>query len=194
MGASTEELRNDIAATRSDMSETLDAIGDRVSPGRIIERRKARMTMSVQSMRDRVMGTVHDATDTVRDAGDGLSDSVSGVPDKVRAGTEGAPLVAGALAFGVGFLVASLAPTSAVEEQAAEKLLEKAEPLKEEAIGAAKEMAEHLKEPAVESARVVGETAKQGAQEVADEVKTAAHDTKEEATEAARRVGNEQSS
>jgi hypothetical protein len=184
MGASTEELKNDIAATRSDMSETLDAIGDRVSPGRIIERRKARMSMGVQSLRDRVMGTVHDATDAVRGVGDELGGNVGGVPEKVRQGTEGAPLVAGALAFGVGFLVASITPTSAVEEQAAEKLIEKVDPVKEEALSMAKDMAEHLKEPATESARAVAETAKQGARDVATEVKTAAQETRDQAASA----------
>ena len=40
MGQSADELRHDIEATRGQLGETLDAIGDRVSPGRMIERRK----------------------------------------------------------------------------------------------------------------------------------------------------------
>ena len=42
MGQTAEQLKEQIAGTRDDLSETLDAIGDRVSPGRVIERRKNR--------------------------------------------------------------------------------------------------------------------------------------------------------
>ena len=56
MGQSTEELKRDIEHTRADMSGTLDAIEDRVSPGRMIQRRKNRITGSVHALRERVMG------------------------------------------------------------------------------------------------------------------------------------------
>ena len=47
MGQSTEELKRDIEHTRADMSGTLDAIEDRVSPSRMIQRRKNRVAESV---------------------------------------------------------------------------------------------------------------------------------------------------
>ena len=50
MGQDAEELRREIEASRAEMSNTLDAIGDRVSPGRVIERRKNRMKNAVQSV------------------------------------------------------------------------------------------------------------------------------------------------
>ena len=84
MGQTTEELRQQIADTRGDLTDTLDAIGDRVSPGRVIERRKNRMTAGVRSTLDRLMGTAHDAADAVRDT-----------PGSVGSSTQGAPLVAG---------------------------------------------------------------------------------------------------
>ena len=43
MGQGPEELRHDIERRRDDLGETIDAIGDRVSPGRIIERRRNRI-------------------------------------------------------------------------------------------------------------------------------------------------------
>jgi len=61
VGQDTEELRREIESTRNDMSGTLDAIGDRVSPGRMMQRRKNRMAATIGSVRDRVMGTAHDA-------------------------------------------------------------------------------------------------------------------------------------
>ncbi len=78
MGQTAEELRQDIADTRDNLSDTLDAIGDRVSPGRVIERRKNRMTAGVHSALERVMGSAHDAADAVRDA-----------PSSVGSGTQG---------------------------------------------------------------------------------------------------------
>ena len=99
MGQTADELKQDIARTCDDLSETLDAIGDRVSPGRIIERRKNRMTVGVRSALDRVMGTAHDAAGAVRDA-----------PSSVGASAQGAPLVAGTLAFAAGFLIAVAFP------------------------------------------------------------------------------------
>ena len=40
MGTSTEELSNDIARTRADLEQDLDALQDKVSPSAIMERRK----------------------------------------------------------------------------------------------------------------------------------------------------------
>jgi len=172
MGTAPEELRQEIADTRADLSTTLDAIGDRVSPGRMIERRKNRMTESVQSLRDQVMGTAHHA-----------GDSVTGVPGQVREHTRGAPILAGAIAFGVGFLIASAVPASSAEEQLGSTLLDKAEPLKEELVDAGKAVAQHLSEPAKESVASVKEAAAQSAQTVADQAKGAVMDTKEQASQ-----------
>jgi len=172
MGTQPEELRTEIAETRADLSNTLDAIGDRVSPGRIIERRKNRMTEGVQSMRDRVMGTAHDASDTA-----------SGVPDQIRERTQGAPMLAGAVAFGLGFLVAAALPTTRAERQMAPALLEKAEPLKEELIDAGKQAAEHLTPTAQESAESMRDAATQGVRTVVDQAKESTGQAKDESTQ-----------
>ena len=42
MGQSAEELRREIEETRDNLTGTVDAIGDRVSPGRIVERKTNR--------------------------------------------------------------------------------------------------------------------------------------------------------
>jgi len=167
----------EIAETRADLSTTLDAIGDRVSPGRMIERRKNRMAASVQSLRDRVMGTAHQATEAATD-----------MPDELRARTQGAPILAGAVAFGVGFLIASALPTTEAEEQMGAALMDKAEPIKDELVAAGKEAAEHLSGPAKESVEAVKEAATQSAQVVAGEAKGAAQQTKEQVTQTANEV------
>src|SRR5215207_9753327 len=113
MGQSAEELRREIERTRGELSEDLDAIGDRVSPGRMIERRKNRVTGVWNTGRERIMGRAgdvrsnasdraHGVTDRASDAASGAVDTLRDVPDMVMERVEGSPLAAGAVAFGVG--------------------------------------------------------------------------------------------
>ena len=81
MGQDIEELKRDIEYTRADMGGTLEAIGDRVSPARIVERKKNRIVSSAQSVRDRVMGTAGEARDHIAETGQSLSDSASEAKD-----------------------------------------------------------------------------------------------------------------
>jgi ElaB/YqjD/DUF883 family membrane-anchored ribosome-binding protein len=202
MGESAAELRRDIENTRADLGMTLDAIGDRVSPSRIVERRRNRMVYKVRDFKDRIMGSAEHAMDRGRDAGHSMTgasgnalssvgDTISDMPDMVRQNTAGSPLVAGAIAFGFGFLVASVLPASEAEIHAEQRLVEKAEPLKHELTEAGKEMADHLKEPAREAVSEVKETAREGAQDVTQSAKDAAQQTAQQGKEAAQTVKDE---
>jgi ElaB/YqjD/DUF883 family membrane-anchored ribosome-binding protein len=153
MAERTEELRRDIAETRNGLGETLDAIGDRVSPARMIERRTNRITNSARALKDRVMGTVEDSTDSLTTRASGAADAVTG-----------SPLVAGGVALGVGFLLAVAIPPSRREEQAAEQLMDKAEPVKQQLAESGKQVAGQLKETATEAVEQV----KQAATEASD--------------------------
>lgn len=159
MGQDADELRRDIERTRDDLGGTLDAIGDRVSPGRMIERRTNRMRNTVRSMRERVMGGVGDTTA-------GAVDGIKHAPETALQRTEGAPMVAGALAFGVGFLTAAVFPPTEREKQMAPTLMEKVEPVKQELAEAGSEVAEHLREPAKQAASEMTERVKEGAEHV----------------------------
>src|SRR3954447_12062677 len=57
MGQAPEELRADIEARREQMTDTIDAIGDRVSPSRIAQRRVDRTKTWMGGVRERVMGS-----------------------------------------------------------------------------------------------------------------------------------------
>ena len=61
MGKSASEVRSEIEGNRQDMSETIDAIADRTSPGRIIQRRRQRVSDGWRSVRERVMGSAQNA-------------------------------------------------------------------------------------------------------------------------------------
>lgn len=172
MDQNPEQLRQEIAATRQGMTNTIDAIGDHVSPGRIIERRKNRVVGTVAGARDRLMGTATNSTESV-------SDGVKGIPDAVSTKTQGSPLGAGLVAFGLGFVAAAVFPPSAREKQMAGQLMANAEPLKDELVDAGKEMAEGLKAPAQESLDNVKESATTAAQEVKSSATDAADNVKQ---------------
>jgi ElaB/YqjD/DUF883 family membrane-anchored ribosome-binding protein len=172
MGERTEELRREIETTRAGLGDTLDAIGDRVSPGRMIERRKNRMTGGVRSVLDRVMGTAQKVQHSVADVGQNATGAVREMPDTVRSQTEGAPMVAGAIALATGFLIAAAIPPSEKEKDVSSQLLDKAEPMKAELSSVGQEMAEHLKEPVQQAVQEV----KSAAQDSADAVTSTARD------------------
>jgi ElaB/YqjD/DUF883 family membrane-anchored ribosome-binding protein len=185
MGQSTEELRRDIEQTRDGLSDTLDAIGDRVSPGRVLERRKNRAVQSFQSLRDRLMGTVSSAKDGLSDGAGSAVDTITSTPDAVRAQTQGSPLATGAIAFGVGFLIAAVLPPSQPEQDAAQGLLDKAEPLKDELLAAGHDAADELKDSARAALDEVKDTAADSKQAIADTAHERIDATKDTATAAA---------
>jgi len=184
MGQSTEELKYEIAETRDQLGGTLDAIGDRMMPSRMMERRKNRFLQSIRDLRERVMGTVEHGADKASSA----TEAVGNMPEMVRERTEGNPLMAGALAFGMGFLVASILPVSRTEERAAPRVAGAVEPLQHELQEAGKEVAEHLREPAKAAVSQVQATATEGVEAVKQEAQTAAERTAEQGRQAAEEV------
>jgi hypothetical protein len=191
MGQSTDELKRDIENTRGHLGETLEAIGDRVSPARIVGRRKNRMMNTVRTVRERVMGTASDTGRAIGDTAGGAIETLTSTPDAVRQQTQGSPLVAGAIAFGVGLLAASVAKPSAIERQATDQLLDKVEPLKDELKQAGQEMVEHMQQPVREAVEQVKETASEGSHVVADAAKEVAGTNKQAVADAADTVRSE---
>lgn len=74
-----EVLASEIEKTREDLAETLDAIADKVSPKRVTQRTKKKVTDAAKS-------SVHGAADTVKEkatmAGDSLKDAAESLKDK----------------------------------------------------------------------------------------------------------------
>jgi ElaB/YqjD/DUF883 family membrane-anchored ribosome-binding protein len=192
MGQSTEELKRDIEHTRADMSGTIDAIEDRVSPSRMIQRRKNRVSESVHTLRERVMGAASDMEHGVAAAASDVTGTIKDAPQAVAKGTEGAPMVAGAIALGLGFLVAVAFPTSRTEREAGTKVADKLEPAKQELMNSAKEVAENLKEPAKQAAQEVKDAASESATAVTSTAREAVEDTKQQATESVAAVQGKQ--
>jgi hypothetical protein len=191
MGEDTEGLRRDIEDTREELSRDVDALTEKVSPSRIVDRGIERTKGRLSGMKDRVMGTTEDTVGSVRggvsSAGSTVSDTASGAADTVKQKTQGNPLAAGLIAFGVGWLVSSLVPASEKEAEIAGKAVdaakEKGKPLAQEAAdvgaqigqelkGRAQEAAESVKSTATGAASTVKDEGRSSASTVADEVKS----------------------
>ncbi|MFD2079134.1 Protein of unknown function [Actinopolymorpha cephalotaxi] len=212
MGQSTEgQLTDQIADTREDLSRNLDALTDKVSPSRVVERRKEAVRGRFGRVRDRFMGTAHDVRgvaghatsnaggsvsdrasqvgSTASDAASGAVDTVSstahGAAHTVQERTEGNPLAVGLIAFGAGALIGSLLPATQKETRVARQVVEtakeKGQPLVEEAKSVGQDVSQDLREHATEAAQEVRSTAEEGVRQVRDEGQSSAQNVKDDA-------------
>jgi len=182
-----DEIRADIERTRSELGQDVDALADKVTPSKIAERQSRRMRRAMTSVKDRVMGVASDAGDAAHDAAEHVGDAVADAPRMVASGTRGNPIAVGLIAFGIGWLVASLVPASKVERQVADQAKDAAAPLVDEVKEIAAEAADHLREPAKEAADAVKERAAEAVETVRQEGETAAAEVGSEAKHTAER-------
>lgn len=186
MSTDPEQIRREIDRTRHDLSGNVNALGDKVNPGSIARRQVGRVRGAATSVKETVMGRDADPSD------DGLvgsvGDAVSDAPGAVTRKTQGSPMAAGLIAFGAGLLIASLLPASQAEQQAAENIKQKAQPLVDELTDAGKDLAENLKEPAQQALEEVKSTASDAAQTVKDEATSGVEDVKSQAQDSTEAV------
>ena len=175
-------IRDRIERTRDELSADVNALSEKVSPGKAVGRRVDRTRNAMASFKDRIMGTTGNAMSTASDtAGSAVSttaervssaasstaDTIGSMPRTVQRRTEGNPLAAGLIAFGVGWLVASVLPASRREQelaaQATDKLGEQLQPVAEQLQQAASESKENLREPAQQAVESVRSTASDAA-------------------------------
>ena len=199
MSNNPEEIRTDIEQTRSALGRDVDALAEKVDPTKAVERQKDRFRDRLRNVREAVMGTpdsgpdsssgaLHQAGERAQDMAHQAGEAVQNLPEKVTSNTRGNPWAAGLVAFGVGWLAASLLPASRTEQEAAEKVKDRAQPLVQEAKSVAQEAGEHLKPQAQQAAQAVKTTASQGAEHVKEEGQSHAQDLKDDSQRAARHV------
>ena len=181
MSNDPEQIRREIEHTRSELSDNVNALGDKVNPGSIAKRQVGRVRGAATSVKDAVMGSAADAADTGQQVATTMGDAVSNAPNAVARKAQGSPIAAGLIAFGAGLLVSSLLPASRVEQQAAEKVKDTAQPMVDDLTDTAKEVAGNLKEPAQQALEEVKSTATDAAATVKDEAASAADDIKTQA-------------
>ncbi len=202
-----EVIRRNIDATRAGLSRNVDALTEKVSPGRVVSRNVDKAKGGLSSIKERVMGADDDpyddgafgsASDRATSVAGSIGDTATSAPSVARQKTQGNPLAAGLIAFGVGWLASSLLPASEKEQQAASAVKDKASehsdtltaPLKEAAAGAK----DNLAGPAQEAVQSVKGTATDAAAHVKDEAASAKDDVTGSAKHATSEVQSSSSS
>jgi hypothetical protein len=181
VGEESDQLRREIEQTRRELGTDVDALGDKVSPRRVMERRVDRTKNAIGGVKERIMGTTSDASssaggaisgaassvqDRMSGAASGVQHAASSVGDtatdtayRARRQAEGNPLAAGLIAFGLGWLVSSLLPASEKERQLAHQVKDQAQPavqaVGQQAGQALSEMKDNLQQPAQEAVESV---------------------------------------
>lgn len=184
MSTSPDAIRADIEATRRELGGDVDALADKVTPSKIVDRQKGKVKDAIWSVKDRIMGVADDAGSGIQDAGAGIAHAT----DRAVAKAEGNPLAVGLVAFGVGLVVASLIPASEKEKDVAANVQDGAQPLVDKAKDVAKEVGENLKEPAQEAAAAVKDSATDAAQNIKAETQAAAAEVKGQAQQSRENV------
>ena len=205
-----EVIRRQIEETRSNLSYDVDALNEKVNPTRVVDRRVGKAKSTVTGLKDRVFGAAHDtrqhasgttsnltgnvqgaasaASENVSNAAQNALGAVQSAPQTLQRQAQGNPLAAGLIAFGVGWLVSSLLPTSEKEKQLAAQaesaVKEHSQPLVDQAKNVAQEIGDNLKPAAQEAVQSVKATAQDGVQTVKAEGQSAAQDVQGTAQDA----------
>jgi hypothetical protein len=213
-------IRRQIEDTRRELSYDVDALNEKVNPARVVDRRVTAAKGKMTNLKEKVMGSAHDTTyhaqgaasnaaGSVQSAASSAADSVQGAaasaatavqqaPDTIVRQTQGNPLAAGLIAFGVGWLVSSLLPASEKEKQLAQQaesaVREHKDALLEPAKQAAQEIGEQLKPAAQEAVESVKSTAQDAAATVKDEGQSAVQDVQGQAQQSKERVQSKSNS
>lgn len=214
MSTDPDQIRSEIDQTQRELSADVDALTEKLSPQRIVERRVQRTRTAMTNIKDKMMGSTTDAYQTAGSAASGVGENVSGrasaardtvadtassaadavrsAPETVRRRAVGNPLAAGLIAFGAGWLLSSLLPASEPEQRVASQVkdfaVEQGRPVAEQLGEAGQQAAEQLKESAQQRVDTVKQTATDAASTVAGEAQSAASDVTGQAQQAGRQV------
>jgi len=205
-----EALRAEIAQTRAELSDNVDALTETANPKKIASRQVNKVKSAAQGVREHLMGAPDDPSDagtlgdkanavkgkvgdaqdraagalgSVQDRAAGALDTVNDAPAQVKQKARGNPLAAGLIAFGIGYLISGAIPSSQKEQDAASLLQEKAAPLKDKVSEAAGEIGDRLREPAQDAVASVKEAATDAAANVKDQGAAAKDDVQNQVNE-----------
>ncbi|MBP2367755.1 DUF3618 domain-containing protein [Pseudonocardia parietis] len=211
-----EAIRRDIARIQRQLSGDVDALTEKVTPGRIVERRVDRARGRLAGWRDAVMGSdtadhvrhagrtahsladegadrVEDVAGTVADRASDAASTVSGTaraaPRAARRQTRGNPLAAGLIAFGAGWLASSVLPASRREQELAGQAEEKALEVGRPLARQAGEKAEELGGALRNPAEQAARAVQETAQQAASNVRAEGHSAAEEVRDRAEDAG-----
>jgi gas vesicle protein len=195
MGQDPDAIREDIEQTRTDMSETVEAIGYKAD---VPSRAKDKVSQTVDNMKSKVSGTATRAKEavvgTASRASGAVSETTSRVSDASPSGGEVKqttrwvagvakenPLGLAIGAVAIGFLAGLAMPSTRVEDEklgpVAEQVRDKVKETGQEAVERGKQVAQEVASTATETAKQqtreqgqeLAESTRQSAQEVRDQ-------------------------
>jgi hypothetical protein len=185
MGQDPDAIRQDIEQTRSEMSETVEAIGYKAD---VPSRAKDAVSDKVENVKSKVSDTAARAKEAVAGTTSRVSDatpSTGEVKQKTRqvAGmAKENPLGLAIGAAALGFLAGLAVPTTRVEDEKlgpmADQVKDKVKETGQEALDRGKQVAQEVASTAADTAK---ERAQEHGQELADSAKQSAQDVKSEA-------------
>jgi hypothetical protein len=212
MTSDPDQIRSNIEQTQQNLGADVNALAAKVSPSQIVDRRVQQTRTAVTSIKDKIMGTTAETTssmsgtaasaassakDTLSATVSSAADMASAAPEQARQRTRGNPLAAGLIAFGAGWLLSSLLPATAPEQQVAAEVkdlaMEKGRPVAQELGQAGQEAVQQLRESAQQRAQSVKDTAADAASTVASEAQSQASDVTSHAQYARSRVAEQAS-
>jgi hypothetical protein len=166
-GTGSSRIQDNIEDTREALRNDVDALSERVDPARAARRGGRRIAATTRDLRERVMGTAQDTAEWVAGAGSTATNTLIDAPETAREHTRGHPLAAGLIAFGAGWLLSALLPSTSRERQLGHRATELASdqigPLTEQAGDLASSAAANLREPVENAASTLGTTARDAA-------------------------------
>jgi hypothetical protein len=200
-----DAIRADIERTRAELSYNVDTLSDTANPKNIAGRQADKVKGAARNVREHLVGAPDDPYDSgrvgdashavtdraahLKDRASGAADSVADAPQQVKRKARGNPLASGLIAFGIGYLISSAIPSTQREQQAAERLQEKAEPLKEKLTDTAHELGDRLREPAQDAVESVKATAADAVSTVKDEGSSAKDEVRDQVQSSRDAVG-----
>jgi uncharacterized protein YjbJ (UPF0337 family) len=200
MAQEPDRLKQDIENTRASLTRDVDLLAEKTSPKKVAQRRwtsvKEKVMGSTDTARHAASGTASDAVNTVQDkasaaastvqdkAGD-AADAVRSAPQAVVKQTQGNPLAAGIIAFGVGMLAATLIPVTDAERRAGQELKDRSGDLTDKVKDVAAEMKDDLSGTVQQAASQVKETAQDAAQTTRQQAQSSAQDATDQTKQAA---------
>jgi uncharacterized protein DUF3618/excreted virulence factor EspC (type VII ESX diderm) len=197
MAEEPDRLRQDIERTRASLTQDVDRLAEKTSPKKVAQRRwnsvKEKVMGSTDHARHAAGDTTSSVVTTVQDkashlgdvAGEkahGAADAVRSAPQAVAAQTQGNPLAAGIIAFGVGLLAATLIPVTDAERRAGQQLKDNSGELTDKLKDAATDLKDDLSGTVGHAVDEVKQTAQDAAQTTKEQARSSAQDAKDHAS------------
>jgi Protein of unknown function (DUF3618) len=185
MGQDPDAIRQDIEQTRTEMSETVEAIGYKAD---VPSRAKDAVSDKVENMKSKVSDTATRAKEAVTGATDRAGDATPSRGQVKQAGRQAVglarenPLGLAIGAVALGFLAGLAAPSTRVEDErlgpVSDQVMDKVRETGQEALDRGKQVAQEVASTATDTAK---EKTQDHGQELAESAKQSAQDVRSQA-------------